>query len=300
MAAMERYGRDLQRFCLHFNLTTLIIVTIETLWKPYYLFCVLLCFPILTTLPSTQPMKYLLTLFAIFLAAITVAAWFLRPEPEKVEEDILVTVNNHVIPQRVLEQKRAQLGGHGKDDKALIDTIIINDLLLQEAQRLGIDKEPNFRLSVQNYYEQSLIKILIDTQFSDMEIEATEEEIDNYIANYGKIFTYTRLNENNGADSSQAPLQKSVLFEDLSDYLKLTLGEMKEGEVAQDFFDGSELVSFRLDKVAPGPVQQSFTGNRQSIKTIISNYKKGRKLAAWIKELRDRATITFPDKVEKP
>lgn len=244
-------------------------------------------------------MKYLLTILAIVISVSILTIFYLWPEPETAEKDILVTVNDHNIPRSVLEQKKMQSGYHSKDDKAIIDNIIINELLLQEAQRQGIDKEPNFRISVQNYYEQSLIKILIDRKFSDTETKITDEDIDRYISNYGKLFTFTRLPESTSTDTSQEAEQKTVLFDDLSESLKLMLGGMKEGDIVTDFYTGSEVVSFRLDKIEPDPTQEPFTGNRESIRKIITNYKKERALTDWIKELRDKATITTPDKTEK-
>ena len=245
-------------------------------------------------------MKYLLIILAIVLAVTSVTVFYFWPEPETIKKDILVTVNGHSLPRSLFDRKKEQSGNYSKDDKAILDNIIINELLLQEAQRLNIDKEPAFRMSVQNYYEHSLIKILIDRKFSDTKIEATDQDIDQYISNYGKIFTYTRLPENNSKGSIRKPEQRSVLFDDLSDSLKLMLGSMKVGDVVTDFYTGSEVVSFRLDKIEPGPKQEPFWGNRESIRRIITNYKKERALTAWIKELRDRATITIPDKTKKP
>jgi len=245
-------------------------------------------------------MKYLFTVLSIVLAISAVTIFFLWPEPELIEKNIFVTINGHDIPHSVLDLKKEQSGYHSKDDKSILDTIIINELLLQEAQRQGIDKEPKFRVSVQNYYEQSLIKILIDRQFSDTKNEATGEDIDQYISNYGKIFTFSRLPDKNSTNSNQLSQQKSVLFDDLSDSLKLKLGVMKEGDVVTDFYTGNEVVSFRLDKIEPGPDQEPCIGDRTAIKSIITNYKRERALTFWIKELRDQATITSPNTTEKP
>ena len=245
-------------------------------------------------------MKYLLTVFAIVLGISALTVFYLWPEPESIQENILVTVNGHDLPQSILDHKKTQSGYHSKDDKAILDTIIINELLLQEAQRQGIDKEPEFRISIQKYYKQSLIKNLIDRQFSDTKNDVTDEDIDQYISNYGKIFTFSRLPQNNSADSNQVLQQKSVLFDDLSDSLKLMLGTMEVGAVVTDFYTGNEVVSFRLDKIEQGPEQEQFNGNRESVKRIITNYKKEKALTSWIKELRDRATITTPNKAEKP
>ena len=245
-------------------------------------------------------MKYILTLLAIVITVSAVTAYYLWPKPEVVTEDILVTVNGHNLPKSVLEQKKKQSGYHSKDDRALLDTIIINELLLQEAQRQQIDKEPNFRLSVQNYYEQSLIKILIDRQFSTAKGEATDKDIDRYITNHGKMFTFSRLSGDQGTDSSQKAEQKTVLFDDLSASLKIMLSDMKAGEEKIYYQTGNEVLSLRLDRVEQGPVQEPFTGNRKSIRRIIDNYKRERAMTSWIKELRDRAIITVPRETEKP
>ena len=244
-------------------------------------------------------MKYILTLFAVILAVSAVTAYVLWPEPEMLEEDILVTVNGHNLPRSVLEQKKKQSGYHSKDDKALLDTIIINELLIQEAQRLAIDKEPSFRHSVQNYYEQSLIKILIDRQFSDTEGEVTKEEIDRYISNHGKIFTFSKLSGSDETDLNTVEQQKTALFDDLSDSMKMMLSGMKIGEQEIYFQTGNETFALRLDKVEPGPAEQEpYFENRKWIKKSIKNYKREKALTSWIKELRDRATITIPKKEE--
>jgi len=244
-------------------------------------------------------MKYLVTILFIGLAVSAATVFYFLPEPETSKEDILVTVNGHDLPRSMLDQKKSQSGYHSKDDKAILDSIIINELLIQEAQRQGIDKEPSFRTSVQDYYEQSLIKILIDREFGETETQATDQEVDEFIANYGSIFTFTRLSQET-ADTTEIPEQRSVLFDDLSDSLKLMLGGMKIGDVVTDFYTGSEVVSFRLDRIEPGPDEKPFSGNRESIRNIITNHKKERALTAWIKDLRDRATITTPDMKEKP
>jgi hypothetical protein len=244
-------------------------------------------------------MKYIFILLAIVLAVSAVTAYFLQPEPDILKEDILVTVNGHNLSRSILEQKKSQSAYHSKDEKALLDTIIINELLIQEAQRLKIDKEPSFRLAVQDYYEQSLIKILIDRQFSDTEGGATDEEIDRYISNHGKIFTFSKLSGSQSVNPKQEQ-QKSVLFDDLSDSLKIVLSGMKPGDEEIYFQTGNELLSLRLDKIEQGPVQEPFVGNRKWIKRIINNYKREKALTSWIKDIRDRATITTPRKTEKP
>ncbi len=244
-------------------------------------------------------MKYIFTLLVIVAAVSAVTVFYLWPEPEIITEDVLVIVNGHSLPRSVLEQKRKESGYHSKDDKALLDTIIINELLLQEAQRLKIDREPDFRHSVQSYYEQSLIKILIDRQFSEKGGEVTEKDVDRYISNYGKMFTFSRLSENKEKDGNQEE-QKTVLFDDLSAPLQLMLGDMNIGDEEIYFQTGSEVFSLRLDNIEQGAMQEPFVGHRESIRRIIINHRREKALTSWIKGLRDQATITTPRKTETP
>lgn len=245
------------------------------------------------------PMKYLLTLAIIVIAVTAGTLMYNWPKQHISDKDILVTVNGHSLPKSLLAEKKSLSGYHSKDDQTIVDTIIINELLIQEAQKRGIDREPKFRSAVQEYYEQSLIKILIDRQFSDVNIEATDDEVDRYIANFGKFFTFTRLIEDKG-EMSKIPEQRSLLFDDLSDSLKLMLGNMKVGDVVTDYFTGNEVISFRLDKIEPAPGQEPFHGNRDAIRKIITNYKKEKALTAWIKKLRDQAKISFPNTTGTP
>lgn len=243
-------------------------------------------------------MKYLLTIIIIVLTITVITVYFNWPEQDITEEDVLVIVNNHKLPRSLLDQKRSHGGHHGEGDhQALLDTIIINELLIQEAQRLKIHLEPSFRQSVQNYYEQSLIKILIDRQFNDMKVNVSDEEIDRYISNYTRIFTYTLLTEKN---STEPDFTKSVPFIELSDFLKLTLNSLAPGESATVYSNSGETTSYRLDKSEPNPDLHPYRGNRESAREIIANYKQERELTAWIKELRDQANIIFPDQTEKP
>ncbi len=63
-----------------------------------------------------------------------------------------------------------------------VNSLITKELLLQESQREGIDKEESFRESIQNFYEQSLIKLLIDRKFASLHVTVSDEDVNRYIA----------------------------------------------------------------------------------------------------------------------
>ncbi len=63
-----------------------------------------------------------------------------------------------------------------------LNNLIEKEILLQEAQRKGIDKEKNFMRSIENYWEQTLIKILLERQ--NREIVSGVRVYDNEIQVY--------------------------------------------------------------------------------------------------------------------
>ena len=248
-------------------------------------------------------MKYVRTLLFIVTVITAVTVYYLWPEPEITEGNVLVIVNGHTIPRTVLKQRKAEGRYHNKTESEIIDAVIINDLLLQEAQRLNMDKEPGFRRAVENYYEQSLIKILIDRRMNAIQGSATDEEVDRFIGNYGKIFTFTKLSDDEISSVDQGGESRSLLFDDLSDSLKILLSDMDLGDVRTKFNTSNGVISFRLDKIEAAKAPPQFDGNRERVKKIISNYKREQSLTAWIEKLRDQATIKIPTEngiAEKP
>ena len=62
--------------------------------------------------------------------------------------------------------------------KQILDDLIQKKLLLQEAQRRGLDKDPAFMKMVERFWEQSLLRSLLEKRSTEIlsSIEAPEEE----------------------------------------------------------------------------------------------------------------------------
>ena len=52
--------------------------------------------------------------------------------------------------------------------EAFLNNLITRKLLVEEAQKQGLDREKGFLRSIENFWEQSLIKILIDEKTSQI------------------------------------------------------------------------------------------------------------------------------------
>ncbi len=241
-------------------------------------------------------MKYLLTIVILVLASTVVTLLYFWPENNAVPENTVVSVNGRNFSRDFFDALNKKQGYHSEDKKELMNTVITRELLIQEAQRLGIDREEPFRTSLKNYYEQSLIKLLTDRQYKKLRVNVGDAEIDAYLSSFGKIYTFTIL----PADGEQnvPPRQRSVLFDDLSDSIRLLLAGMEPGESREQFDTGSQVGKIRLDQVVPAPGYQPDSVDREHIRTLLEGKKRERLISAWINDLRSKASIIVYEKAD--
>lgn len=241
-------------------------------------------------------MKYLLTIVILVLTSTVLTLLYFWPENKPAPENIVVSVNGHNFSRDFFNALDQKQGYHSEDRKDTVNAVITRELLIQEAQRLGIDREETFRASLKNYYEQSLIKILTDRQYKKLQVKVTDAEIDDYLSCFGKIFTFTILPVNGEQDA--LPRQRSVLFDDLSDPIRLLLAELKPGESKEQFDTGSQVGKIRLDRVEPAPGYQPEPVDREHVRELLEGQKRESLINAWINDLRSKASIIVYEKAD--
>jgi len=69
--------------------------------------------------------------------------------------------------------------------KMFLDIFITRKLMLREAENLGLDKDPSFLQSIQLFWEQSLLKVVLAHQANEiaMHTKVTDVEIKEFYAN---------------------------------------------------------------------------------------------------------------------
>lgn len=234
-------------------------------------------------------MKYLLTIVIIVLTSTVLTLFYLRPGSSPPVENAVLNVNGHVFSRDFFNNKKKKNGYHSEGEGELLNTVITRELLIQEAQRLGIDKEEPFRIALKNYYEQSLIKILTDRQYNKLQVGISEQEIDAFLSCYGKIYTFTTLSPRQ--DNNVIESQHSILFDDLAESLRLLLAGMNLGDTKDQFDTSSTVGKIRLDKVEQEPGYQAEDVDRQHIQMLLTKNKESQLISSWITGLRDKASI---------
>jgi len=244
-------------------------------------------------------MKYLLIILSIVIFSSMVSLYYLLPTEPMPAQDVAFHVNGHPVSNETLEEQHRKTGYHSADREGDIDALVTKQLLINEAQRLGLDRNNDFRMALKNYYEQSLINVLTDHKIASIEVKISEQDIDQYLASSGSIFTFTQVPLEKGEPVDEQSQQNSVLFDDLSESLRLLLATMQPGEKVEQFETGTEVSIIRLEKIERDDVFEPVAYDRDRIREQLENYRESMEMGRWINGLRSGASIIVSDEAKK-
>lgn len=108
--------------------------------------------------------------------------------------------------------------------KMIIQDMIRKELLLQEAQRLNLDKNKEFMKTIERYWEQALIKSLLDEKTREIagSVKVTENEVIDY---------YNSLAEGNPEAEEISEMRAEIILE---------IKNRKEAELIEAWINGLE------------------------------------------------------------
>lgn len=244
-------------------------------------------------------MKYLYIIFAIVIAASLLSLSFLWSDKKAPDEDIIFIINGHSYSRETVTSHYSKFGYHADNNSEIVATAITRELLIQEAQRQSIDKEADFRSSLQNYFENSLIKILLDRQNDVIRVEVTDKEIDNYIYFLDKRVSFTKLDripESQEQAKKASGLSTEAVFDELALPVKLLLSSLSPGSFKVKFDTGHEQYAIRLDNVQLDPDENRVTPDREEIRDILADYKREQVMNEWYRNLKNQASIIIYNK----
>ncbi len=241
-------------------------------------------------------MKYLYIILAIIGLATILTLFFIFPEKSTPEKDIAISINGHDIGKDTITAQGKKYGYHADQRAEVFDTLITRELLIQEAERQAIHKEESFRQSLKSYYENSLVKTLLDRQNSKLQGTVSDADIDVYIGFLGKIVTFTRLDKvpTSATEAISAKgVTNTALFSDLATPVRLLLSSLQPSQYGVKFDTGTDNYALRLDSVQASPDYVAKTVDKQRIRELLEEYQKEQQMNRWLLELRKNATITI-------
>lgn len=110
------------------------------------------------------------------LALVAILGCGCTKNPDK--SQIVAQINNYQLTLADFKQE-AEMSLTGAPKELILQDIITKELLLQEAQKMDLDKDKYFMKEIENYWKQSLIKRLIDIKGTEFlaAVKLTDEEL---------------------------------------------------------------------------------------------------------------------------
>ena len=244
-------------------------------------------------------MKYLISILCLLVAVSIITLILIRPPESVPEKEVVLTINDSKVTNKMIEETRAKRSPHHDKNGAFIDSIIVEKVLIQEAQRQKIDQEPEFRDAIKTFYEQSLIKLLLDRKNEEIDDAVTEDEIDSFISYSGKTITFSTTEGLGNYQKSQLDWEQSETrterFDDLSSTFQPLLVGLNPGEVRTVFDTGNEWFAVRVDEVTEDSGITVPGVSRETVRTILASYKREQNLKRWINSLLSNAEILIKE-----
>ena len=119
--------------------------------------------------------------YIIFFCALALLTGCGRAAKEK--KEILAKINDYEITAQEFEEAFQDSASFRQDNlesrKESLDSLINQKLILQEAQKKGLDKEPGFLKAIEHFWEQSLLKIAADKKTREISasVRVSETEV---------------------------------------------------------------------------------------------------------------------------
>lgn len=239
-------------------------------------------------------MKYLYYIAGILVVFSGLAAYGLVDTRVEISKPVIV-VNDRIITE--VEFKELLLSKpYYMDEDQYKDSLITQQLLIQEAVGQDINQEESFRKSVQNFYEQSLIKILLDRKLASLTAEATPEELEKYQQlSLSKVhiskLIYPTLED---ALAGQNPTLQKIEsgFDDISDDLKFIVLTLEKGESAAPLVSDMGAVVYKLEEIQPAPDSKEIREiDLNAVSLYIQDKKKEALMDQWTQMLKENAEI---------
>jgi len=222
-------------------------------------------------------MKYIYYILG-FLLIVSILMGIELKSKRSINKEVAIIINDRVITSDELKSLYEHQQPYKQSKEDFINSLITKELMIQESKKLGIDKEEPFRRSIQNFYEQSLIKQLIDRKITSTSVTINEEDVNNYInlmnkKYYVSIFTFNNTEEAEKGALSQG--EKRVLsFDSMSDEIREKIINLKTGEHTLPIKSGDKYIVIRVDRIEELKNITINEKEREKIKNMLLDEKK--------------------------
>lgn len=152
---------------------------------------------------------------------------------ERVRKETAAQINNFKMTAEDIEYELRNLPYDEKTllkspegKKKFLERIIEKEILLQEAQELGLDKDKDFMKAIERYWEQTLIKLLLEKK--SKEISGAVHVYDNEIEDY-----YKTSGEKEPLSKIKDEIQRAIRQEKETDLMEEWIKTLKQNSMVE-------------------------------------------------------------------
>ncbi len=119
----------------------------------------------------------IIVIFVVLVASFYIAKYYFTEKP------FAIRINQFTMTKDEFEDYFKEMNVGRKDSsqvrKDVLDALISKKLILQEAEKEGLNKSREFLNSLQHYYEQLLFKLIIDLKSKELasQVKVSDKEI---------------------------------------------------------------------------------------------------------------------------
>lgn len=239
-------------------------------------------------------MKYIYYIMAILVVFSGVAAYGIFDSRIEISKPFL-SINDRIISRAEFERFLIEKPTYMTQDQ-FIKSVIEKQLLIQEALKNNINNKKIFQNSVQNFYEQCLIKCLLDQKQGSFVVDVSMDEIARYKACLGNIFVITKMvypSMKDMQDKTNGYIHTfEAKFSNLSDDLKYIMLNLNSGEVSKPMTMDFGVVRYTLEQIRKQ--QELNTIEKFDIERVslfLADNKKEALMGEWMDKIRNTAEI---------
>jgi hypothetical protein len=238
-------------------------------------------------------MKYIYSIVAVMVVlSILIGGKLFFFKPPKAVPALII--NDKVISREELNRLLGS-GLHDQGKKEFLNALITKELLLQQAMAMGIDREASFKRAIQNFYEQSLIKILMDRKIKSMTADISEKEINRYIdlnQKQVRLTVYHYKDFKSARDGVKTEAKNiSEPFENLSSDISFRICSLEIGGRTEPIPTDDTFTVYRLDGLDDLQGGKPVPVSREKIKAMLTEQKKEILIQDWVDRLKREAKI---------
>lgn len=240
-------------------------------------------------------MKYIV--YIIFIAVIASFSFFYFPtSSSNTDQSYVIRIDGRCISSTEIAELKQHSPSLFDQSGYLPESLIMREILIAEALRQKVDQEESFHHRIKTFYEQSLVKNLVDRQMASIHYSPTTEEFAAYTDLLGRTIELDLVPIASSAQSIVAePEHLSGSYLDLSAAIRMEILFLKPGVPSAPFhLFGQNYVIIVQHIGEKDPLFDNYDDDRDL--AVIKEYRRQQIFSQWQESLMAQAKIEVAPK----